>query len=74
MPRSALARALLLVPVFLATTLTSCRTVEPDGPLKNLVDGELFTGDATTAPSRHENDVLVEPPDTGGPVRWKVRF
>lgn len=54
--------------------LPSCSTVQPDGSLKDLVDGELFTGDSTQPPPRHENDVLVDPPDTGGPVRWKVNF
>lgn len=63
--------AILLLGAF---ALTSCQAVQPDGSLKDLVEGELFNGDATVAPQRHENDMLVDPPDTGGPVRWKVKF
>ena len=64
--------AALLLLIFAG--LTSCQTVQPDGSLKDLVDGELFSGDATVAPERHENDVLVDPPDSGGPVRWKIKL
>lgn len=70
MHRSAALALLLLSAGF----VSSCQTVQPDGSLKDLVDGELFTGNASVAPPRHENDVLVDPPDTGGPLRWKMRF
>jgi hypothetical protein len=69
-----MARYLVLAVPLLVLSLASCRAVKPDGPLKDLVDGEIFTGDTRGAPPRHENDVLVEPPDTGGPLRWKMRF
>ena len=59
--------------LFLLSTLASCNTVEPDGPLKAVVDGEVFTG-TTVEPERHENEMLVKPQDPGGPVRWKMRF
>ncbi len=60
--------------LLLLSAMTSCQTVQPDGSLKDLVDGELFTGDTREAPPRHENDMLLDPPDSGGPVRWKVKF
>ena len=57
--------------------LASCSAVQPDGPLKSVVDGEIFSGDpatTTVAPPRHENEMLMKPEDVGGPVRWKMRF
>jgi hypothetical protein len=54
--------------------MCACRTVQPDGALKDIVEGEVFTGDVREPPPRHENDVLVDPPETGGPLRWKMRF
>jgi hypothetical protein len=62
-----------LVLFVLCYSVASCSTVEPDGPLKAVVDGEVFTG-TTVEPERHENERLVKPQDPGGPVRWKMRF
>jgi hypothetical protein len=66
--------ATLLILTLLLTCVSSCRTVKPDGSLKDLVDGELFSGDSSAPPPRHTNDQLMDPVETGGPVRWKVRF
>jgi hypothetical protein len=66
--------AVFFLSVVIICCCSSCSTVQPDGSLKDLVDGELFTGDTRESPPRHENDMLMEPPDTGGPVRWKMRF
>jgi hypothetical protein len=66
-------RLVTLMMLALCSTLACCKTVQPDGPLKAVVDGEVFTG-TTVEPERHENDMLMKPEDPGGPVRWKLRF
>jgi hypothetical protein len=70
-------RIIALMLLAACSSIASCNTMQPDGPLKSVVDGEIFTGDpasTTVAPPRHENDMLVKPEDLGGPVRWKMRF
>ena len=64
--------ALLLTPILLFSNV-SCGTVEPDGGLKDLVDGEIFSGDSRKETVRHD-ERQMEPLDAGGPLRWKMRF
>ena len=62
-----------LLAVGLGACLASCSIVRPDGSLKDVVEGEVFAGDSTKAVSPGNNPIM-DPLDTGGPVRWKVEF
>ena len=63
---------LALVPA-LMLGLTSCSIVNPDGGLKDLVEGDLLTGDSKGTKT-NPDERQVKPLESGGPVRWKVEF
>ena len=67
-------RILRCLCALLLPCLFSCSTVQPDGVLKPVLEGEVFTGDSTREPERHENEMLMKPQEVGGPVRWKLSF